>query len=45
MKVWTKNQLKRLRISLIVNSDKRNQYLKKHEIFHALYLLKDLFDN
>ena len=32
MKVWTKNQLKRLRISLIVNSDKRNQYLKKHEI-------------
>ena len=36
MKVWTKNQLKRLRISLIVNSDKRNQYLKKHEIFKEM---------
>ena len=36
MKIWTKNQLKRLRIYLIINSDKRNRYLKKHEIFKEM---------
>lgn len=36
MKVWTKNQLKRLRIYFMVNSDKRNQYLKKHDIFKEM---------
>ena len=33
MKPWTKNQLRRLRIALMINSDKRNKYLKKHNIF------------
>jgi acetyltransferase-like isoleucine patch superfamily enzyme len=36
MKPWTKNQLKRLRIALMINSDKRNKYLKKHNIFGAM---------
>ena len=33
MKPWTKNQLRRLRIALMINSDKRNKYLKKHNVF------------
>lgn len=33
MKPWTKNQLHRLRIAMIINSDKRNQYIIKHKIF------------
>lgn len=36
MKSWTKNQLKRLRIALMLNSDKRNKYLKKHQIFKEM---------
>lgn len=36
MKPWTKNQLRRLRIALIINSDKRNKYIKKHNIFKEM---------
>jgi acetyltransferase-like isoleucine patch superfamily enzyme len=36
MKSWTKNQLKRLRLYLMINSDKRNKYLRKHNIFAAM---------
>lgn len=36
MKPWTKNQLRRLRIALILNSDKRNKYIKKHNIFKEI---------
>ena len=36
MNSWTKHQLKRLRIYLIINSDKRNRYLKKHQIFKEM---------
>ena len=36
MKPWTKDQLKRLRIALMLNSDKRNKYLKKHQIFKEM---------
>lgn len=36
MKPWTKNQLRRLRIALMINSDKRNKYLKKHDVFGAM---------
>lgn len=33
MKDWTKNQMHRLRIAMILNSDKRNRYIVKHKIF------------
>lgn len=33
MKDYTKNQLHRLRIALMINSDKRNKYIIKHKIF------------
>ena len=36
MKDWTKNQLRRLRIFFMLNSDKRNKYLKKHHIFYEM---------
>ena len=36
MKPWTKNQLRRLRIALILNSDKRNKYIRKHNIFKEM---------
>ena len=36
MKPWTKEQLKRLKIALMLNSDKRNRYLKKHQIFKEM---------
>ncbi len=36
MKPWTKNQLKRLRIFCILNSDKRNAYIQKHQIFYEM---------
>ncbi|MCR4580916.1 MAG: acyltransferase [Bacilli bacterium] len=36
MKPWTKNQLKRLRIALMLNSDKRNKYIRKKHIFKEL---------
>lgn len=36
MKPWTKEQLKRLRIALMLNSNKRNRYLKKHQIFKEM---------
>ena len=36
MKPWTKNQLRRLRIALILNSDKRNKYIKKHNVFKEM---------
>lgn len=36
MKSWTKNQLRRLRIALMLNSDRRNAYLKKHHIFYEM---------
>ena len=36
MKEWTKNQLHRLRIATIINSDKRNKYIKKHKIFQEI---------
>lgn len=36
MKSYTKNQLKRLRIALMLNSDKRNAYIKKHDIFRSM---------
>ncbi len=36
MKPYTKNQLKRLHIAFMLNSDKRNDYLKKHHIFKSM---------
>ena len=36
MKPWTKNQLKRLRLYLMINSDKRNNYIRKHNIFNQM---------
>ncbi len=36
MKDWTKKQLHRIRIFCILNSDKRNKYLKKHHIFYEM---------
>lgn len=36
MKDYTKNQLHRLRIALIINSDKRNKYIIKHKIFRSV---------
>jgi len=36
MKEWTKNQLRRLRIALMLNSDSRNKYLKKHQLFKSM---------
>ena len=36
MKSWTKNQLHRLRIAMILNSDKRNRYIVKHKIFQEV---------
>lgn len=36
MKPWTKQQFKRLRIALMINSDKRNKYIKKHHIFQEM---------
>jgi len=36
MKSWTKNQLRRLRIALMLNSDSRNRYLKKKKIFQEM---------
>ena len=36
MKPWTKNQLRRLRIAMMINSDKRNKYLKKKNIFKEM---------
>jgi len=36
MKSYTKNQLRRLRFALMLNSDKRNAYLKKHQIFKSM---------
>ena len=36
MKNWTKNQLHRLRIAMILNSDKRNRYIVKHKIFRSV---------
>jgi len=36
MKQYTKNQLYRLRIALMLNSDKRNKYIKKHHIFKEM---------
>ncbi len=35
MKEYTKNQWRRLRIALILNSDKRNKYIIKHQIFKS----------
>lgn len=34
MKPWTKKQLMRLHIFLMLNSNSRNNYIKKHKIFH-----------
>ena len=36
MKSWTKKQLRRIRIALMINSDKRNRYLKKHHVFKEM---------
>ena len=36
MKEYTKNQLQLLRIALIINSDKRNKYIIKHNIFKEI---------
>ena len=36
MKEYTKNQLRRLRIALIINSDKRNRYIIKHQLFKGV---------
>ena len=36
MKLYTKKQLKRLRISLIFESKKRTRYIVKHNIFHSV---------
>lgn len=36
MKYYTKNQWHRLRIALIINSDKRNKYIVKHKIFKSV---------
>lgn len=36
MKIWTKRQLKRIFIYMIINSDLRNKYIKKHHIFREM---------
>ncbi len=36
MNSWTKNQIKRLRIALMLNSSSRNKYIKKHQIFKSM---------
>lgn len=36
MKTYTKKQWQRLRIALILNSDKRNRYILKHHIFNQV---------
>lgn len=36
MKSYTKNQLRRIRIFFMIHSDKRNAYLKKHQIFKSM---------
>lgn len=36
MKFYTKKQLKRLRIALIFESNKRTRYIVKHNIFHSV---------
>lgn len=36
MKYYTKKQLRRLRIAMIINSDKRTKYIKKHKIFKSV---------
>lgn len=36
MKPWTRNQLRRLRVFLMINSDKRNKYLKEKKIFKSM---------
>lgn len=36
MKYYTKNQWHRLRIAMIINSDKRNKYIIKHNIFKSV---------
>lgn len=36
MKIWTKNQLGRLRFFLMINSNSRNRYLKKHHVFKEI---------
>lgn len=36
MKPYTKNQLHRFRIALIINSDKRTKYIIKHKIFREV---------
>ena len=36
MKPWTMNQFRRLRFFLMLNSDKRNRYLKSHNIFKEM---------
>ena len=36
MKSWTKNQLKRIRLALMINSDSRNKYLKEKNIFYSM---------
>ena len=36
MKPWTKNQLRRIRIAMMINSDARNRYIKKKQIFKSM---------
>lgn len=36
MKDYTRNQLRRLHIALMLNSDKRNKYIRKHHIFYEM---------
>lgn len=36
MKEYTKNQLHRIRIASIINSDKRNKYIIRHNIFASI---------
>ena len=36
VKPWTKNQIRRIRLFLMLNSDKRNCYLKKHHVFREM---------
>lgn len=36
MKPWTMNQFRRLKFFLILNSDKRNKYLRTHNIFKEM---------
>ncbi|MBR1748194.1 MAG: acyltransferase [Bacilli bacterium] len=36
MKPWTKNQLRRIRIAMMLNSDARNRYIKKKQIFKSM---------